>query len=154
MFGYDAGVLGGVQETKPFGDAIGVSIFFTLAFQRYGLITEQNPPGTYIIPLIASSYTLTCWVSSTAYMFIGQPLGRRRTILLGDGFVIVGGALQASSWSIPQMIIARVLCGFGVGLISCAVVTYMSEMSIKNPERGVEAANQSIWLIGVACLGM
>ncbi len=63
MFGYDAGVLGGVQETAPFRDAIG------------------NPPGTYIIPLIASSYTLACWVSSTLYMFIGHPLGRRRTIL-------------------------------------------------------------------------
>lgn len=135
MFGYDAGVLGGVQETEPFRDAIG------------------NPPGTYIIPMIASSYTLACWVSSTAYMFIGQPLGRRRTILLGDALVIVGGSLQASSWSVPQIIIARVLCGFGVGLISCAVITYMSEMSIENSERGVEAANQSIWLIGGVCLG-
>ena len=135
MFGYDAGVLGGVQETTPFRDAIG------------------NPPGTYIIPLIASSYTLACWVSSTAYMFTGQPMGRRRTILLGDGLVIVGGALQASSWSVTQIIIARVLCGFGVGFISCAVITYMSEMSIKNTERGEEAARQSIWLIGGACLG-
>ena len=103
---------------------------------------------------VASSYTLACWVSSTAYMFIGHPLGRRRTILLGDAFVIVGGSLQASSWSVPQIIIARVLCGFGVGLISCAVITYMSEMSIKNTERGIEAANQSIWLIGGACLGI
>jgi len=38
-FSYDAGVLGGVQTTKPFLDALG------------------NPPGTLIIPLIASSYT-------------------------------------------------------------------------------------------------
>lgn len=118
------------------------------------LTITQNPPGTYIIPLIASSYTLACWVSSTIYMFIGKPLGRRRTILLGDGLVIVGGALQASSWSVPQIIIARILCGFGVGLISCAVLTYMSEMSIKHTERGIEAANQSIWLIGGVCLGM
>ena len=108
----------------------------------------QNPPGTYIIPMIASSYTPACWVSSTAYVFIGQPLGGRRTILLGDAFVIVGGSLQASSWSVPQIIIARVLCGFGIGLISCAVLTYMSEMSITKTERGIEAANQSIWLIG------
>jgi MFS family permease len=81
-------------------------------------------------------------------MFIGHPFGRRRTILLGDAFVIVGGSLQASSWSVPQIIIARVLCGFGIGFISCAVLTYMSEMSITKTERGLEAANQSIWLIG------
>jgi MFS family permease len=86
-------------------------------------------------------------------MFIGYPLGRRGTILVGDAFVIVGGSLQASSWSVPQIIIARVLCGFGIGLISCAVLTYMSEMSIKITERGKEAANQSIWLIGGVALG-
>lgn len=31
MFGYDAGVLGGVQETEPFRNAIGVSIGLVLA---------------------------------------------------------------------------------------------------------------------------
>lgn len=38
-YGYDAGVLGGVQETEPFLDAIG------------------NPTGAITIPIIASSYT-------------------------------------------------------------------------------------------------
>jgi MFS family permease len=103
--------------------------------------------------MIASSYTLACWVSSTLYSFIGHPLGRRRTILLGDALVVVGGSLQASSWSVAQIIVARVLCGFGVGFISCAVLTYMSEMSITKSERGIEAANQSIWLIGGVALG-
>ncbi len=83
-------------------------------------------------------------------MGFGQILGRRRTILVGDAFVIVGGSLQASSWSVAQIIVARVLCGFGVGLISCAVITYMSEMSIEKTERGKEAANQSIWLSELA----
>lgn len=85
-------------------------------------------------------------------MFIGKPLGRRRSILLGDTFVIVGGSLQASSWSVPQIIIARVLCGFGIGLISCTVLTYMSEMSITKTQRGDEAAIQSVWLIGGVAL--
>ena len=88
------------------------------------------------------------------YMFVGHPLGRRRSILIGDTFVIIGGSLQASSWSVPQIIIARVLCGFGVGFISCTVLTYMSEMSITKVERGIEAANQSIWLIGGVAFGM
>ena len=113
----------------------------------------KNPPGVYIIPMIASSYTLACWVMSTLYMFIGLPLGRRRSILLGDAFVLVGGSLQASSWSVGQIIAARVLCGFGVGLVSCTVVTYMSEMSIHNHDRGRAAAVLNIWLIGGVALG-
>ena len=86
-------------------------------------------------------------------MFVGRPLGRRRSILLGDAFVIVGGSLQASSWSVAQIITARVLCGFGIGLVSCTVLTYMSEMSINKVQRGNEAATQTIWLIGGVALG-
>jgi hypothetical protein len=43
-------------------------------------------------------------------MAIGLPLGRRRCIILGDLLVLVGASLQASAWSVPQIIIGRVLC--------------------------------------------
>lgn len=133
MYGYDAGVLGGVQGTKPFLDSIG------------------NPTGTFVIPMIASSYTLAAAVCSLAVMIIGMPLGRRNCILLGDAFVIVGAALQASSFSVAQMIVSRILCGIGIGFISCSVPTYMAEMSIESKERGPEVSIQCIYLIsGVA----
>ncbi|KAK5941733.1 hypothetical protein PMZ80_005684 [Knufia obscura] len=133
MYGYDAGVLGGVQTTKPFLDAMG------------------HPTGTYVIPMIASSYTLAAAVCSLAVSIIGLPLGRRNCILLGDAFVIVGASLQASAWSVPQIIVGRVLCGFGIGFISCTVPTYMAEMSIESKERGPEVAVQCVFLIsGVA----
>jgi predicted MFS family arabinose efflux permease len=60
--------------------------------------------------MIASSYTLAAAFCSLTVMAIGMPLGRRKCIMLGDMFVIVGASLQASSWSVPQIIIARVLC--------------------------------------------
>lgn len=133
MYGYDAGVLGGVQTTKPFLDAIG------------------HPTGTYVIPMIASSYTLAAAVCSLAVSVLGMPLGRRGCILVGDALVIVGASIQASSWSVAQIIVGRVLCGFGIGFISCTVPTYMAEMSITSKERGPEVAVQCIWLIsGVA----
>ncbi|RVX74849.1 hypothetical protein B0A52_01126 [Exophiala mesophila] len=133
MYGYDAGVLGGVQTTKPFLDAIG------------------HPTGTYVIPMIASSYTLAAAVCSLAVSVLGMPLGRRGCILMGDGLVIVGAAIQASSWSVAQMIASRIICGWGIGFISCSVPTYMAEMSINEKERGPEVAVQCIWLIsGVA----
>lgn len=133
MYGYDAGVLGGVQTTKPFLDSIG------------------NPTGAYVIPMISSAYTLAAAVCSLAVMVIGMPLGRRNCILFGDGLVIVGATIQASSFSVPQIIVARIICGFGIGFISCAVPTYMAEMSIESKERGPEVAVQCVWLIsGVA----
>ncbi|KAG0645448.1 Sugar transporter STL1 [Hyphodiscus hymeniophilus] len=135
LYGYDAGVLGGVQNTKPF-----------LAALR-----RKNPTGTYVIPMVASSYVLAAAVLSFALMFVGMPIGRRRCIMLGDAFVIVGSAIQASAMSVPHIIVGRVICGFGIGFISSTVPTYMAEMSIESKERGPEVAVQCVWLIsGIA----
>ncbi|KAL4876842.1 general substrate transporter [Aspergillus karnatakaensis] len=118
MYGYDAGVLGGVQETKPFRDALGVS------------------PG------FSQRYTLTATVCSLLTSVMGMPLGRRGCILLGDVLVVIGGSLQASAWSVAQMIAGRVVCGFGIG----------AEMSIKTKQRGPEVAIQCIFLVGGCAL--
>jgi MFS family permease len=74
---------------------------------------------------------LAAAVCSLAVSIIGLPLGRRNCILLGDLFVIVGAALQASSWSVPQIIVARILCGIGIGFISCTVPTYLVPLPSK-----------------------
>jgi predicted MFS family arabinose efflux permease len=60
--------------------------------------------------MIASSYTLAATVCSLITSVMGMPLGRRGCILLGDILVIVGGCLQASAWSVGQMIAGRVVC--------------------------------------------
>ena len=70
----------------------------------------QNPTGSYVIPMIASSYTLAATVCSLLVTVIGMPLGRRGCILLGNFLVIIGGSLQASAWSVPHMIVGRIFC--------------------------------------------
>jgi MFS family permease len=76
----------------------------------------QHPTGTYVIPMIASAYTLAAAVCSLMVTMIGMPLGRRNCILLGNLCVIIGASLQASAWSVPQMIIARVICVSGLSM--------------------------------------
>ncbi|CAK3991548.1 MFS general substrate transporter [Lecanosticta acicola] len=138
IFGYDAGVLGGVQTTQPF---------------LSGLNITGNEQGNLIIPLIASSYTLGCLVMAIFLVIsgVGYHFGRRMSILIGDVLVVIGGAIQASSFSVAQIITARVICGFGIGLISATVPTYMSETTIKTSQRGPQVAIQCVYLIwGVA----
>lgn len=75
--------------------------------------------------MIASSYTLAAAVCALFVACCGMPLGRRNCLLLGNGLVVVGGALQASAWSVSQMIAGRVVCGFGIGFISATTPTYL-----------------------------
>lgn len=60
--------------------------------------------------MIASSYTLAATVCSLLVMGIGMPLGRRGCILLGNTLVVIGGIVQATAWSVPHMIVGRILC--------------------------------------------
>lgn len=41
--------------------------------------------------------------------------------------MVVGGALQASAWSLAQMVLGRVLSGIGLGLQVATVPTWQSE---------------------------
>ncbi|KAH6632880.1 general substrate transporter [Boeremia exigua] len=134
LYGYDAGVLGGVQETKPFYEALG------------------NPTGTYVIPMIASAYTLAATVTSLFCSVMGLPLGRRNCILLGNAAVIVGGALQASAWSVPHIIVGRIFSGIGIGFISCTIPTYQVEMSTETEGRGPNVAVTCVWLVSGAAI--
>ncbi|KAF2106883.1 general substrate transporter [Lophiotrema nucula] len=133
LYGYDAGVLGGIQATPQFHAAIG------------------NPQGVYMIPIIASIYNLAAAIMSLAVTLFGMSLGRRKTILLGDFLICVGAALQASTYSVAQIIVGRIICGCGIGCIASAVPTYMAEMSLEAKERGPEVCWQLALLIsGVA----
>jgi MFS family permease len=130
MYGYDAGVLGGVLLHKPFLDAIG------------------NPTGEYTIPLITSSYSLAACITSLIVSTFAFRIGRRGTVLLGNAVAIIGSAIQASSYSVAQLVVGRVCTGFAIGCISSAVPTYLTETGMEIGDRGPANALNAILLIG------
>lgn len=55
-------------------------------------------------------------IGALSNLWIGDRLGRRRTIVLGGVVMIIGAILQASSFSYSQILVARVITGLGNGL--------------------------------------
>ena len=47
--------------------------------------------------------------------FTGERLGRKRTLLLGTFFLIIGTVLMGSSYKRSQFMVARILTGIGIG---------------------------------------
>ena len=103
----EQGVLGGIQATPQFLEAIG------------------NPTGPQTIPIIASIYNLAAGVMSLCVSLFGMKIGRKGTILLGCLLICIGALLQASTYSVGQMIAGRIVTGSGIGCIASAVPTYM-----------------------------
>ena len=63
--------------------------------------------------------------------------------MIGCVVLAIGGALQASSYSIPQLIIGRIIAGLGNGLNTSTIPVWHSELS--RPEsrgRGVSREDQ------------
>lgn len=59
----------------------------------------------------------------------GDKLGRKKTVALGLVCNAVGAILQIVSWHLPQMIVGRIINGFGMGLTSSTCPVYQAECS-------------------------
>lgn len=116
LFGYDQGLMGGLLSNPEF------------------VKTFKNPNPT-IQGQIVSTYYLGCIVGAFISIFVGDILGRRRAIMLACTLVVIGGTIQASSYSLGQMFPGRVIAGMGTGMNTTAIPMWQSEMS-KAKHRG------------------
>lgn len=128
FFGYDQGVFGGLLENPD--------------WQR-----QFNRPRDVITGITVSSYCLGAFFGCVLNFAIGDILGRRRMIWMAMGLIIVGASLQTSAYSLPHLIIGRVITGLGTGIDSSTVPMYQSELS-KKGNRG-QVVSWEIWFIGV-----
>jgi len=60
-------------------------------------------------------------------LWIGDKLGRRRTIILGGLVMIVGAILQTTSINYSMMLVARVITGLGNGLNVSTIIQVFCE---------------------------
>jgi MFS family permease len=85
---------------------------------------EHPPPGwssgkaSNVQGITVGGYTLGCFFGAVATIWLGNYLGRRKTIFVGSSIMVVGAALQCSSFELGQLIAARLITGFGNGMVS------------------------------------
>jgi MFS family permease len=61
-----------------------------------------------------SQYEIGCFVGAVTTAFIGERLGRRKSILWGVIIMIAGALLQATAYGVPHLIVGRVVSGVGM----------------------------------------
>ncbi|KAL5607182.1 hypothetical protein FOBRF1_007679 [Fusarium oxysporum] len=69
------------------------------------------------------------WTTSEKVnFFVGEKLGRRWTIWVAMGWILVGAALQATAFTRGHLIAGRIVTGVGTGLKTSTVPMYQSEL--------------------------
>jgi MFS family permease len=74
----------------------------------HGLV---GPSRTKLLSTITAIYDVGCFLGAILAFIIGEKLGRRKSIILGTTVMVIGTVLQASSYSLTQMFIGRVILG-------------------------------------------
>lgn len=71
--------------------------------------------------ITTASYNLGCFCGAIFCIWIGNYLGRRKTIFVGSVIMVVGASLQACAYSLPHLIVGRIVTGIGNGMNTSTV---------------------------------
>lgn len=91
----DSALAGGVVVTRDF-------------LEVHDLV---GPTKTTVLSTVAAIYDIGCFFGAILAFTVGERLGRKKSILLGTIIMAVGTVLQASSYSLPQMFVGRIVLG-------------------------------------------
>ncbi|GAB1521733.1 hypothetical protein RhiTH_004830 [Rhizoctonia solani] len=122
LFGYDQGVLSALLTTESFVKT------FPQTSREFG-----PPNHATLQSLLVAIYEIGCLIGALSNLWVGEKLGRRRTIAVGGIIMIIGAILQTASFSYAQMLVARVITGLGNGLNTSTVPAYHAECA--SPEK-------------------
>ncbi|KAF5365193.1 hypothetical protein D9758_005320 [Tetrapyrgos nigripes] len=130
LFGYDQGVFSGIIGNENFLDTFG-------------------HPNDSTEGIIVSSYNLGCFAGCILTFIVGDFLGRRRAMWTAMLIITIGAVLQAIAYSVPHIIIARIITGMGTGMETSTVPMYQSELC-KPEYRGRIVASEPMFVgIGI-----
>lgn len=74
-------------------------------------------------------YDLGAVVGSLSCVFHGDKLGRKKSIMVGLIIALIALPIEASSYSLAQFTISRILIGMSIGIISATVPVWQAECS-------------------------
>ncbi|KAJ2988813.1 hypothetical protein NUW58_g3779 [Xylaria curta] len=120
FFGYDQGVMGGVNNAKHYIDLMG----FGYVDKKTGnpVITNSLLQGGII-----SVYYLGTLFGCMFGGWIGDKIGRIKTIAIGAGWAIFGASLQTAAMNSNWMIGSRAVNGIGTGILNAVVPVWATE---------------------------
>ncbi len=82
-----------------------------------------------VIGTVVAIYDIGCFFGAVSAAWLGEVLGRRKSVLLGTTIMTVGAVLQIASYSVAQMIVGRIIAGIGNGINTATAPVWQTETS-------------------------
>ncbi|KAJ7650242.1 general substrate transporter [Roridomyces roridus] len=107
----------------------------------------HHPQGT-MLGVINSAQSIGGVSGLIFTPFSSDILGRRITLFLGSLIMLCGVGLQIAAWSVPVLIAARVIIGFGLTFCLNAAPLLLIELAYPTQRGKITAFYNSNWYIG------
>ncbi|KAI9720322.1 MAG: hypothetical protein M1828_005706 [Chrysothrix sp. TS-e1954] len=144
LFGWNNGIAGSLLDLPSW-----VATFPSIdTLNTDGAVKAQNARGT-----VVAMYTLGAFFGALSCIFLGDCLGRLRTMTLGAVVQTIGVIIQASSSTLAQLIVGRLITGLGFGALTATAPNWQSECATAT-HRGSAVIFESCFIsLGLALQG-
>ncbi|KAK9364880.1 general substrate transporter [Lipomyces kononenkoae] len=112
QIGFDIGLMGGLVNERAFNDTF-------------------DSPSPTMLGFIVSIMEVGAFFGSITNSIFGESLGRKKSIAIGVVIMIIGSLLQASSYQRAQLVVGRIVTGFGLGIVNSTTPVMQAEFSPK-----------------------
>ncbi|KAG9562987.1 general substrate transporter, partial [Aureobasidium melanogenum] len=143
FFGYDQGMMGGVNTSADYAQLMG----FGHVDEATGRVVVDD---SLLQGGIVAVYYLGTLFGAFLGGWVGDRVGRIRTIALGAIWAILGAALQCSAQNHVWMICARTVNGIGTGVLNAIVPVWSTETADHTSRGQFIAIEFTLNIFGVA----
>nr|POE61848.1 sugar transporter stl1 [Quercus suber] len=141
FFGYDQGLMGGVNESPDYVNTMEIGYV-----DLHGQIVITN---TLLQGGIVAIFYIGTLVGCLAGGAFGDKYGRIPTIALGAIWAILGASLQTAAQNHVWMLCSRVINGVGVGVLNAIVPAWASEVAEYKSRGAFIAMEFTLNILGV-----
>lgn len=103
--------------------------------------------GFSSFPWVFSVYLLAQAVSVSIYAKLSDMLGRKPIIMIGIGLFLLGSVLCGFAWSMPALILFRVVQGLGAGAVQPMAITIAGDIYTLEERAKAQGYLASVWAI-------
>ncbi|WP_083527708.1 MDR family MFS transporter [Curtobacterium ammoniigenes] len=97
------------------------------------------------LPWLFSVYLLAQAVSVPIYGRLADVLGRKRLLVIGIALFLAGSILCGAAWSMPVLIVGRVIQGLGAGAVMPISMTITSDIYTLEERAKTQGYLASVW---------
>ncbi|PHH82141.1 hypothetical protein CDD82_6831 [Ophiocordyceps australis] len=116
LFGYDQGVISVILVMDRF-------------LHRFSEVSDDAPGAGFYKGLMTAMITLGAFIGALNQGWIADAYSRKYSIMIAVVVFTIGSSLQTAAVNYTMLVVARLIGGTGIGMLSMVVPLYISEIS-------------------------